>query len=312
MDFNWNSEYSNFLMNYNRFINTSHANFTRILETLHDMHYDNRFGYTTPIRSTNQDTFTSNVETRPLRFRQYLRTNHLNNPSTTTYPYSTFTFNRPFTSSTTSSLRPRPPQRNHTRNNTNRENPINNEENNDEITDDEETDEETDMNENTQTNNATQTQMQPQTSLRNMGRDLLRNFVNIQDLGLNNTGNETNDTVLNMVNRLFQQTNNGNFAGYSVSIGFTDISNNMMDDDIDITPPIPTEEQIERLTTRLRYNENAHRQRLCPIGLQNFEDNDEIIQINHCNHIFNPENLLRWFTASSLCPVCRHNILDNA
>jgi len=43
----------------------------------------------------------------------------------------------------------------------------------------------------------------------------------------------------------------------------------------------------------------------CPIGLDNFEDNESIKQIVECGHIFKSEPLLRWFTCHTECPICR-------
>jgi hypothetical protein len=43
----------------------------------------------------------------------------------------------------------------------------------------------------------------------------------------------------------------------------------------------------------------------CPIGLDDFEDNESIKQIVECGHIFKAEPLLRWFSRHTECPLCR-------
>jgi hypothetical protein len=52
-------------------------------------------------------------------------------------------------------------------------------------------------------------------------------------------------------------------------------------------------------------------QDICPISQTKFKDDDQILQLNHCKHIFKKRQILQWFEISSLCPVCRHNILSN-
>ena len=50
---------------------------------------------------------------------------------------------------------------------------------------------------------------------------------------------------------------------------------------------------------------------MCPIDREPFNDNDNIMIINHCKHVFRENNLREWFTRSSYCPLCRHNISEN-
>ena len=46
----------------------------------------------------------------------------------------------------------------------------------------------------------------------------------------------------------------------------------------------------------------------CPITLDNFNADDEILQIRHCRHNFTPESLQNWFRSNVGCPVCRFDI----
>ena len=46
----------------------------------------------------------------------------------------------------------------------------------------------------------------------------------------------------------------------------------------------------------------------CPIDLSILQDEDTIIKINHCGHIFKRNNIMRWFCLNSKCPVCRYDI----
>ena len=47
---------------------------------------------------------------------------------------------------------------------------------------------------------------------------------------------------------------------------------------------------------------------LCPISLNEFTSNDQVTIIKVCKHIFDKEELTRWFKTKLNCPSCRHNI----
>ena len=49
----------------------------------------------------------------------------------------------------------------------------------------------------------------------------------------------------------------------------------------------------------------------CPITQQNFNNDDIIIKINVCGHIFIKDDFLLWLTQSDICPCCRVNFLVN-
>ena len=72
---------------------------------------------------------------------------------------------------------------------------------------------------------------------------------------------------------------------------------------------LPTQQQIQQATQTLLYRdiENPSSTR-CPISWTDFNDNDQVTQIIHCGHIFLPNEISRWFSRNSCCPVCRYNI----
>ena len=74
----------------------------------------------------------------------------------------------------------------------------------------------------------------------------------------------------------------------------------------------PTPEQIESSTERLNFSEieNPVNSR-CPITQEEFNPNDEVIQIRHCRHCFTPASLTNWFASNVRCPVCRYDIRNN-
>lgn len=65
------------------------------------------------------------------------------------------------------------------------------------------------------------------------------------------------------------------------------------------------------LDTTWRELKQNSTQDMCPITQIKFKDNDRVLQLNHCKHVFKKRSLLQWFERSSLCPVCRHDILTN-
>ena len=75
---------------------------------------------------------------------------------------------------------------------------------------------------------------------------------------------------------------------------------------------IPTQLQIYDSVSNTQWREikETTNQPLCPITQQPFYDNDDVLKILHCGHVFKKDSLLRWFQRSSLCPVCRYNIIN--
>jgi hypothetical protein len=78
----------------------------------------------------------------------------------------------------------------------------------------------------------------------------------------------------------------------------------------EITPEI-TPEILERETSSYVFNTiESPKSTHCPISREQFTEEQTITMINHCEHIFNPSDLTRWFQSHTTCPVCRFNILN--
>jgi len=71
----------------------------------------------------------------------------------------------------------------------------------------------------------------------------------------------------------------------------------------------PTQEQISNAVERI-FIEHPDPNVRCPISLEEFGRNDNILRIRHCKHIFKEESLLNWFCRNVRCPVCRYDIRD--
>jgi len=57
------------------------------------------------------------------------------------------------------------------------------------------------------------------------------------------------------------------------------------------------------------YNTINTTQDMCPIDRVPFEENENVMRIRFCGHIFRENNLRENFRSRATCPVCRHNII---
>ena len=73
-----------------------------------------------------------------------------------------------------------------------------------------------------------------------------------------------------------------------------------------------TEEEISSATSRVEFSDLPDDATNCPITLESFNENSEILRINACGHCFTRNGILRWFRNHVNCPVCRHDIRGSA
>jgi hypothetical protein len=86
---------------------------------------------------------------------------------------------------------------------------------------------------------------------------------------------------------------------------------NLLNDFLQPIEVYPTQTQIETATRRVRYCDISRPLNTsCPIGMDEFNDNDTVMVIRHCGHIFNSEHLMNWFRTNCKCPVCRYDIRE--
>lgn len=117
------------------------------------------------------------------------------------------------------------------------------------------------------------------------------------NLNILNPSETTNNTLdgLGLLADLFQPFTQTNFMNSS-----------------NISSSIPTRQQIINATTQHIYRDvSSTVQDVDPIDLAPFNPNDAVTRINGCGHLFRTDNLNRWFTRNSSCPVCRYNIRTN-
>lgn len=73
-----------------------------------------------------------------------------------------------------------------------------------------------------------------------------------------------------------------------------------------------TPAQILSATQIITYTPGSFNETQCPISLEEFIENEPVCQIRHCRHIFHRRNLRRWFDTHTCCPVCRHDLREDA
>lgn len=103
--------------------------------------------------------------------------------------------------------------------------------------------------------------------------------------------------------RIFLNRNNASPVNFSTFGSF-------LNSTVDV---FPTTEQINDSTEIVIYNTITNPQNtICPIRNENFAPNDIVIKINHCGHIFYPNEFYGWFRNHVRCPMCRHDIRDSS
>ena len=126
---------------------------------------------------------------------------------------------------------------------------------------------------------------QPLTSTR---RNFVRNTNTIPSNNWETTYNNTTTTTTPVLNNLAAQLLNPTFW--------------------DTVVVYPTQQEINEATSRVTLAELPPGTINCPITMEQFTSNSEILRINHCGHVFTKDSILRWFRNHVSCPVCRYDI----
>lgn len=107
--------------------------------------------------------------------------------------------------------------------------------------------------------------------------------------------------ILNNIRNTPSRTRNHTAPSHINSLNFSSFLNPV--------PVFPSSEQIENATIISSYENLTRRPNsLCPIRNTEFNDNDTVIQLNHCGHIFYINEFYCWFRENVRCPLCRHDI----
>lgn len=122
--------------------------------------------------------------------------------------------------------------------------------------------------------------------------------------------NNDNNNTFRGVNNLLNSTTRDLITFLTFGTEHFSLGNNQLE-------PVtvsPSQQQINNATERITYEEyrrchlNSEADEVCPIDLMPFTENDNILRIKHCKHIFREENILNWFNHNVRCPLCRFDI----
>lgn len=91
---------------------------------------------------------------------------------------------------------------------------------------------------------------------------------------------------------------------------FDFLTTNINSSEYRLRPRRLSAEEIDQTCTRLLFSDVSSNITQCPISLEELSQDDFILKINHCGHIFKEENLRRVFETNSRCPLCRYNLLE--
>ena len=109
--------------------------------------------------------------------------------------------------------------------------------------------------------------------------------------------------LLNTTSNLQNTFNNGMNNNQSLT--------NIFDTFFEPITIFPTQTEIENATRNVQFSDivcpiNTS----CPILLEPFQDSEIVTVIRQCGHIFNRNELVRWFRTNCRCPVCRYDIRE--
>ena len=90
------------------------------------------------------------------------------------------------------------------------------------------------------------------------------------------------------------------------------LRNNSFNSFFDRVDVSPSADQITTSTRTLRFGDiETPMNDRCPISFETFIPEDNVLQIIHCGHIFNPCEIAVWFRSNVGCPVCRYDIRNH-
>jgi hypothetical protein len=146
-------------------------------------------------------------------------------------------------------------------------------------------------------------------SLINSNNEIKNSIIDLSNIANANTNTNTNANVdqSNYINETFH---NNYIYTLPAATGarFVDASFANFFDPVEI---FPTQDQIEIATKVARFGDIVFPLNIsCPISLDFFSNNSQVLVIRQCNHIFNINELQTWFRVNCKCPVCRYDIRD--
>ena len=141
----------------------------------------------------------------------------------------------------------------------------------------------------------------------------IMNLTNQHVLNNNNNRQQNNNNNRQQNNNNTRQQNNNNTRQQNRQNYLNNPTiNNLVHTFFDPIEIYPTPYQIEVATRVARFGDIVNPLNLaCPISLENFNENDQVLVIRQCNHIFSNTGLNLWFRTNCRCPVCRYDIRNH-
>ena len=147
--------------------------------------------------------------------------------------------------------------------------------------------------------------------------EIMRNITNLLNNNNNlNTNNRQQNNIRHQNRQQNRQQNNSNrYNNINESIHNSNSRatagqiSNLLYSFLEPIEIFPTPTQIESATRVVRFGDIIRPLNTsCPITLENFNDNDQVLLIRQCSHIFSNTGLTSWFRSNCRCPVCRFDI----
>jgi hypothetical protein len=148
-------------------------------------------------------------------------------------------------------------------------------------------------------------------NLINSNNEIMRNIDNLINLNTNaNSNNRQQHSARQQNNRQQNNRQSSRNNGQSNLDRATEfVVTNILRNFLEPIEIYPTSAQIETATRVARYGDIVSPLNTsCPITLENFNEDDRVLIIRHCNHVFSNSGLISWFRSNCRCPVCRYDI----
>jgi hypothetical protein len=134
------------------------------------------------------------------------------------------------------------------------------------------------------------------------------------------TNNEIRQSLIDIININESQTsredstneNTQNYTNGPTNSQPPNLFNtHVLDSFIDPVSIHPTDVQIESATRIIRYGDLINPlNNTCCFTLEYFNEEDYVMMIRYCRHVFTRHSLNRWFINNCRCPICRYDIRD--
>ena len=109
-----------------------------------------------------------------------------------------------------------------------------------------------------------------------------------------------NDVITNNTANMHRHDNNPHITDFLTTF-------------LNSVPVRATQEQINNASRLVRFDSiQTPNSSSCAISLEPFASEDNVRQLNHCGHIFLPDQFSEWFSNNVRCPVCRHDIRSSS